>query len=222
MFPALALLLGQTLAHAKPSELKKHLWVPVAVWALLTCAYPFSERFASPDTPLALVQQFAVYLAVGGAGFLLCAALAWRALSREKTLPAVMLLAAGSLWGVSIGSTGHDAFGQLKSSKGIVEQVSSYLRPDMEIFTVRTYDQTFPFYLRRPVIQVAYQDEFAFGQEAEPEKAIPTMSGFVARWQSAPYAMAMLNEQSFNELQQQGVPMKQVYQDARRRVVIKP
>jgi 4-amino-4-deoxy-L-arabinose transferase-like glycosyltransferase len=222
MFPALALLLGQTLAHARPAELKKHLWLPIVVWGLSVCAYPFAAYFAPVDAMVPVFQHFAIYLAVGGAGFLLCAALAWNFLSKEKTLSAVMLLAAGSLWGVSLGSVGHDAFGRLKSSKEVVEQISGYLRPDMEIFSVSTYDQTFPFYLKRRVIQVDYQDEFAFGQKREPDKAIPTVGEFVARWRSAPQAMAMLDEKTFHALQQQGVAMKPVYQDARRVVVIKP
>lgn len=222
MFPALALLLGQTLARAKPTELKKHLWLPVIAWGLIVCVYPFVNRFVSDGSPLPVMQHLAIYLAVGGLGFLFCAALAWRFLSKEQTAPAIMLLAAGSLWGVSIGSLGHDAIGQLKSSKAVVEQVRSYLQPDMEIFSVRMYEQTFPFYLKRPVIQVEYQDEFAFGQQAEPGKAIPTVSEFIARWQSAPHAMAMLEEPTFRDLQQQGVAMRPVYQDVRRMVVIKP
>ncbi len=222
MFPALALLLGQTLARATPAELKKHLWVPVLLWALLGCAYPFIDRFASASSPLPVMQHFAGHLAVGGGIFLACAALAWRFLRKEQTLPAIMLLAAGSLCAVSVSAIGHDAFGRLKSSKGLVEQLSRHLRPDMEIFSVRSYDQTFPFYLGRPVIQVDYRDEFAFGQKAEPDKAIPTVAEFIMRWQSAPHAMAMFNEQTFRELQQQGVAMKPVYRDARRMVVIKP
>jgi 4-amino-4-deoxy-L-arabinose transferase-like glycosyltransferase len=223
MFPALALLLGQTLAQAKAAELKRHLWIPVAVWGLITCAYPFVGYFASPESPLPVMQHMAIYLAAGGAGFLLCATLAWRFLSQGNSLQAIMLLTAGSLGGISIGSIGHDAYGQLKSSKAVVEQVSPYLTPDMEIFTVRNaYDQTFPFYLQRLVIQVDNRDEFEFGQKAEPGKAIQTVAEFVARWRSLPHAMAMLDKHVFNELQQQGEAMKPVYEDARRIVVIKP
>ncbi|MFZ4535309.1 phospholipid carrier-dependent glycosyltransferase [Propionivibrio sp.] len=222
MFPALALLLGQTLARARPAELKKHLLVPVVIWAMVACAYPFTDRFASSGATLPLLQHLAIYLAVGGAGFLLCAALAWHFLSSERTLPAVMLLVAGSLWGVLIGSAGYDEFGQIKSSKRVVEQVRPYLRPDMEIFSVRNYEQTFPFYLQRPVILVDYRDEFAFGQRVEPNKSIPTVGEFIERWQAAPHAMAMLDERIFHDLQQQGVSMKPVYQDVRRMVVIKP
>lgn len=222
MFPALALLLGQTLSRLRPVELRKHLGLPMVVWGLLCGAYPFIGRFASDVSPLPVMQHLAIYLALGGAGFLLCAALAWRALSGERTLPAIMLLAAGSLWGVSMVTIGHDPFGQLKSSKALVEQVRSQLRPDMEIFSLRMYEQTFPFYLRRPVILVDYQDEFAFGQQAEPGRAIATTGEFIARWQAAPHAMAMLEAQTFDELQHQGVAMKPLYRDGRRMVVIKP
>ena len=222
MFPALALLLGQTLVRIKPVELKRHLWLPILVWGLIACAYPFARRFADAGTPLPPLQHLAIYLAMGGLGFLICAALAWKVLSRDKTLPAVMLLSAGSLWAVSIGSIGHNESGQLNSTQRIVEQVSQYIRPEMEVFSVRTYDQTFPFYLRRSVIQVDYKDEFALGQKIEPEKAIPSLSEFVERWNVAPQAMALMKGETYNELQQQGVAMKPVYQDARRMVVIKP
>ena len=222
MFPALSLLLGQTLARIKPLEVKKHLWLPVLLWALLACAYPFVDRLVSEDLPLPALQHMAVFLAVGGGGFVLCAALAWRFLSRERVLPAIMLLAAGSLWGVSLACIGHDPFGQSKSSKALVQQLKGELWPDSEIFSVRMYEQTFPFYLRRPVIQVDYQDEFAFGQQAEPGRAIATLPEFAARWKAAPHAMAMLDEQTFNELQQQGVAMKPVFRDDLRMVVVKP
>jgi 4-amino-4-deoxy-L-arabinose transferase-like glycosyltransferase len=222
MFPALALLLGQTLSRIDPRQVKKHLWLPALLWALLACAYLFVDRLVSEDLPLPALQHMAVYLAVGGGGFVLCAVLAWRFLSRERVLPAIMLLAAGSLWGVSLACIGHDPFGQSKSSKALAQQLKGELWPDSEIFSVRMYEQTFPFYLRRPVIQVDYQDEFAFGQQAEPGKAIATLSEFVVRWQAAPHAVAMLDEQTFKELQQQGVAMKPVFQDDLRMVVVKP
>jgi len=215
-------LLGQTLAGLQPAALKKHLWLPMLIWGALACAYPFAGRFASAASPLPVVQDLGIGLAVGGGGFLLCAALAWRFLGQEKMRPAIMLLAAGSLWGISMVSVGHHSYGQMKSSQALVERVRSHLRPDMEIFSVRTYEQTFPFYLRRPVILVEYHDEFSFGQQAEPGKAIATLGEFIGRWQAAPHAMAMLQQETFDELREQGVAMQPVYQDGRRMVVIKP
>jgi 4-amino-4-deoxy-L-arabinose transferase-like glycosyltransferase len=223
MFPALALLLGKALEHARPAALKKHLLLPVALWGLLAGAWWLVDYLPTDaGKPRAALQHFALYLSLAGAGFIVCAALAWRALTQERKLLAIMLLAAGSLWGVLMSSNGHDAIGQLKSSKAAVEQLSAHLRPDTEIFSIHQHDQTFPFYLQRPVILVDYHDEFSFGQRVEPEKSIPTLAQFVARWQAAPQAMAMMDESTFNTLQKQGVPMNPVYRDRRHMIVIKP
>ena len=222
MFPALALLLGQTLARMRPAELKRHLWLPALLWTLPVGAWFFADQYASLESPLPVVQHLALYAALGGSGFVLCAALAWRLLARDRMRPALMLLVLATLWATSLISVGYGPFGELRSSKALVAKVSPYLRPGMPVFAVRTYEQSLPFYLRRAVIQVDYRDEFVYGQQAEPDKAIATLAEFVARWRAAPQAMAMLDASTFNELQQQGVAMKPVYQDARRMVVIKP
>ncbi len=223
LFPALALMLGKTLIHARAAELKRHLWLPMVLWGLIACSYPFARFSVSPETPLSVMQHFALFLAAGGVGFLFCATLALRFLAQDKIRLAIMLLTAGSLWGVSASIIGHNEFGQLKSGKAIAEQVKEYIRPDTEIFTIHNaYDQTLPFYLRRSVIQVDYQDEFEFGQKVEPWKASPTLSEFIARWKSSPNPIAMMNKQVFRDLKEQGVDMKTVYEDARRMAVIKP
>ena len=112
---------------------------------------------------------------------------------------------------------------QATSSKALVEQIRPYLRPEMEIFAVHNaYNQSLPFYLRRPVTQVDYVDEFAFGQQAEPGKAIATLADFVSRWQTLPAGIALLDQRVYADLQRQGVAMELIYQYGRQRVVSKP
>ena len=222
MFPALALLLGQALARLRPGEFKRHLWLPALFWAMLACAYPFADQFTSSQSPLPYVRHLALFLALGGGGFVLCALLAWRSLACDRLPPALMLLVLGSLWAVSLISIGYGPYSRIRSGKAMAAEVSRYLRPDMPFFTVRTYEQSLPFYLRRPVIQVDYRDEFAFGQQAEPGKAIATLGEFAERWQALPQAMALLDESTYNEFQKQGVAMRPVYRDVRRMVVVKP
>jgi hypothetical protein len=162
-------------------------------------------------------------LTAGGIGFLACAALALYVLSKDRTHLAIMLLTAGSLWGVSVTMVGHDAFAQYKSSKELVKQVRPYIRPGMEIFSIHNaYDQTLPFYLRRPITLVNYREEFEFGENAEPGKAITSTDAFISRWRGIPSAMAMMDSRAYSELQRQGLAMQPVYRDARRYVVIKP
>ncbi|OWY37386.1 hypothetical protein CEK28_17030 [Xenophilus sp. AP218F] len=222
LFPALALLLAHSLARIEPAALKKHILAPLALWLAALAVYPFVDRFASAETPLAVLHPFARFIAAGAACFVLCALLAWRQLNRRQTLPAVAALALGSLLAVTLAASGHDSYGKLKGSKEIVAQIQPYLTPDMPVYSVRYYDQTFPFYLGRPVTLVDFVDEFEFGEKQEPQRWLPQLSQFVARWQAEPRAMAMLGDDTYRELERQGLPMKVVYQDPRRMVVVKP
>jgi len=90
------------------------------------------------------------------------------------------------------------------------------------VFAVRAYDQTLPFYLRRPVILVDYRDEFDLGQKREPERWIPTVDGFVSRWLAEPRAAAYMTSPTLAELRRRGLAMRVVFEDPRRVVVVKP
>ena len=90
------------------------------------------------------------------------------------------------------------------------------------VFAVQAYDHTLPFYLRRPVILVDYRDEFAFGEDHEPSRWIPTIEAFVARWQGEAHAAAYMAPATFQELRRRGLAMRVVFEDARRVVVVRP
>ncbi|MDR3410647.1 MAG: glycosyltransferase family 39 protein [Formivibrio sp.] len=222
MFPALGILLALVLEKIPSASLKKHLLLPILAWVLVLCAYPFVGRFASVHTPLPILQHLALYLVIAGVVFLVCAALAWRALKNNRKITAVMLLVMATLLAVTLGGAGHDSYGQLKSSKWIVQDIAPYLQADTQVFSVRTYDQTFPYYLRRQVTLVDYVDEFEFGENAEPGRWIPTLADFVPHWNAAKSAVAMMDMTTYETLKQQNVPMKIIYQDVRRMVVAKP
>jgi len=223
MFPALALLAGRCLTRIDPAHLKRHLLLPAALCLSVLAAVPFVGRFVSAGAPLEILQPFAHMLALAAILFLLPAAVAWRLLGRGRKLAAVALVAFGSLLAVTVGLRGHDYYGgRLKSSKAVVPQLASYLQADTEVFAVRYYEQTLPFYLRRPVTLVDYRDEFSFGQDAEPSRWLPTLEAFIARWQALPRAAAMMSLGTYQELQQRQLPMRIAYQDPNRVVVVKP
>lgn len=223
MFPALALLAGHQLARMAPARLRWHLLAPAALAFALLAALPFAGRLATPGLPMEVVQPFARALALAAATFLLAAALAWRLLARGQQQPAVALVALGSLLALTLGMAGHDSYGAaLKSSKTAVAQLAPYLRPDTEVFAVRTYDQTLPFYLRRPVTLVDYRDEFSLGERADPARWLPSLDPFVARWRNAPRAAALMAPETYRELQQLQLPMRVAYRDPNRVVVVKP
>jgi hypothetical protein len=90
------------------------------------------------------------------------------------------------------------------------------------VFAVREYDQTLPFYLRRPVILVDYRNEFEFGQQQEPSRWMPSVDAFAERWRSEPRAAAYMTLPTLTALQALGVDMRVVFQDPRHVVVTKP
>jgi len=219
MFPALALLAGDYLSRITARSLNKHLLLPVLFWLCILLLYPLARRFTGPDIPFAAIAPMARWLAVSSGFFLLCAACAWRYLRMERKLAAVFFIAMASVVSLTGAALGYDSYGQLKSSRALVAQ----LHPDAatSLFSVRYYDQTFPFYLRRNVTLVDFVDEFELGERTEPERWIPTLDEFIVRWQAAPSALAMMTPDTYAELTRRGVAMRVVYRDTRRMVISK-
>ena len=81
---------------------------------------------------------------------------------------------------------------------------------------MRTYEQTLPFYIKRTVTLVDYQDEMAYGIKQEPALWVPTLAEFVRRWRSHEYALAVMSLEVFDELQKAQLPMQLVARDTER------
>src|SRR5690606_37999779 len=108
-----------------------------------------------------------------------------------------------------------------KSSEEVVEALAPELGADDPVFSVEMYDQTLPYYLRRDVTLVAWSGELAFGQSHDPQRWIPTLAQFDARWRALPRGAAMMPRALFQQMQQAGLPMRVVYEDPRRVVVVR-
>ena len=221
MFPALALLIALRLREARAATLRWHLLVPMLAWAAIWLASEQAHRFLSAGTTAEALAEFSRVLRAGGLLFFAAAALGWWLLSRQRVTAAVLCVAFGNLGATLMVLQAHDAFNQIKSA----ERLAGTLRPLIDertpVFSLRGYDQTMPFYLRRSVVLVDYVDEFAYGQQREPGKSLATLDAFVERWQAVPQAAAYMTEATWRELRERGVPMRLVYQDARRLVVLK-
>jgi len=219
MFPALALLVGLRVQRASSRALRRHLLVPVVVWAIVLIAATQSSRITSHSTPSEVFAQLGSGALWGAVTFLSFAAFAWWLLPRRGVTLAIAALALGHVMGVAVVMAAHNPFGQLKSSAPFVSALQPMLQSGAPIFAVRAYDQTLPFYLRRDVTLVDYEDEFSMGQAMEPALSIASFEEFVARWQALPQAAAYMDFPSFGELRDRGVPMRIIYQDSRRVVV---
>lgn len=222
MFPALALLLAVHLERIEPARLARHLAMPAAAGLALAGAALLADRHARPDTPVEALRSLAVALGTAGALVVVATALAAGALRRQRKALALVLVSGATVAAVTLTMIGHDRLGRLKSSKAVAATLAGRLAPDAQVYSVAMYDQTFPFYLRRDVTLVRYTDEFAFGQQRDPQRWIPTLDAYAARWRALAHGAAMMSPETFDALQRSGLPMSVVYRDARRVVVLRP
>lgn len=219
MFPALALLVAHTLGSASPRALQRHLLVLIVGCVVLLALATQYRRFVSASMPPDAMHALARGALAGGAIFLVGAGFARWLLTRERVSAAVLALAFAHTAAVLVAAQGHDAYGQRKSAAPIAAALRGELAPDTQVFAVRSYDQTLPFYLRRTVTLVDYVDEFAYGEQHEPERWIPTLEAFVPRWKAAPHALAYMSPGTLQTLREMGLALRVVYQDERRVVV---
>lgn len=222
LFPALALLLGRSATLLPARALRLHFLLPAALWAALLGLYIVSSRIVIEDTPRELLQAFA--LAVGGAAAiaLALAVLAWFLAGAGRKRSAMLAIAAASQISFTGLQIGHQHLSPVLSGHAAATALAPYLTPATEVFSLRMLDQSFPYYLRRNVTLVAYSDEFELGEKIEPERWIPDLDTFARRWTAAASAAAMMTPNTRDELVARKLPLRVVYEDARRLVAVKP
>lgn len=222
MFPALALLVVQRLRAADIAALRWHLLLPTLVWVGVLIASTQVHRLRLAGTPTEVMEVFAADLRIAALSYLAGAAIAWWGLRRQRLTAALVSVAMGHFLATTMAMLAHDAYGQLKSAAPFASVLLRSMDKDTPVFAVRSYDQTLPYYLQQNVVLVDYVDEFAFGQQKEPGKAIRSLDDFVVRWQSLPQAAAYMGHDTWRELRDVGLPMRVVFEDPRRLVVTKP
>ena len=220
--PALALLVGDWLAQIRGRKLA---WLILPVVILASCgaiASKFVLVFAGAKVPEVLYLEFGKWILAGSLALLAAAILAIALALRERIDGAVVALGAGGLLLVQMVMTGHDALAPSHSTAQLARMITPLLAADTPFYSVRTYEHTLPFYLKRTVTLVDYGDELAFGLQQEPHLQIPTMQEFEARWRTDREAFAIMGPDVYRELAARQLPMRLVCADARRVIVSKP
>jgi 4-amino-4-deoxy-L-arabinose transferase-like glycosyltransferase len=218
--PALALLIGSQPASVLRGEVcRAAILMLIAAVALAVAAVSLPDWLSPSDRRpyfLALARpawQIAAVLAVSG-GFVLASR------RREATLGAVVLGAGGSLATVLL-MRAAAAVAPIYSGVGLAAAIPPMQR-ELPIYSVATYDQTLPFYLRRTVSLVAYRGELDYGLRHASAGEARDLQGFLAHWANTPQAFAVMEKPMFDELQAQGVAMREVSRDAHRVLVARP
>ncbi|MDD5296730.1 MAG: glycosyltransferase family 39 protein [Rhodocyclaceae bacterium] len=222
IFPALALLAGDWLAKAGRLSLVRHFSLVAILAGAALLASPLVKMAANPEQPLAMMADYARWLAASSAiwfaGSAAALALAWRG----RLGPAVYLAAVATFVVGQGALLGHESLAASNSAASLAQQLRPQLTPGVPFYSVRTYEQTLPFYIQRTVTLVEFGDELSFGIQQEPQKFVPTVKEFEARWRADKDAFALMTPDTYAELEKDGLPMTIAARDLRRIVVRKP
>ena len=222
IFPALALLMAHTLATV---NLKTLFWnaVLLAVAATALIAYaPYVTGWANEKVSATLFARYTPWLfAAGVAGCIGYGAAGW-ASQRGKRHAAVMGIALGTLGLAQFAALGHNVLAPAYSAHDIAWHIKPHLEPGIPFYSVHNYEQTLPFYIKRPVTLVEYADEMAYGLQQEPALGLPDVASFVKAWESHSRALAIIEPTTYAKLKKEGLPMQLIAINSRYAVVKKP
>lgn len=221
IFPALALLIGNQLSGMDGRRLIWH-FIPIAmIGAAGLVLSPEAVRFADPIVPVALYRNYVPWLEAASAIALIGAIYAAYQGRRGEKRNAIVAMSLSMLICSQLILAGHNSLAPSNSAYYLAQKIKPYLKDDAPFYSVAMYEQTLPFYIKRTVTLVAYQDEMAFGIAQEPEKWIPDIKSFETLWRKQPYALAIMSPQLYAQLENQ-LPMQLIAQDTRRVVVKTP
>jgi 4-amino-4-deoxy-L-arabinose transferase-like glycosyltransferase len=90
---------------------------------------------------------------------------------------------------------------------------------DAPLYSVRTYDQSLAFYLRRTVMLVSYRGELDYGLRKAPEREIADIDVFLNVWESEARAYAVMDKRTFDSFKERNVPMRMIGENVRQVLV---
>src|SRR5882672_4971459 len=212
LFPALALLAGRSLAALEAAVVRRALLIGGAFWLLLGLAVLLLWR--EPGIAARLDIASGPAGPAIAAGFLLAALLtavgAWLA-PRRGVVAGVAMATLGSLALLTVLLPAAKQMPGQRGIEALIKATTPQLQAGTTLYCVEDYEQSIPFYLKRPCTLVGYRGELDFGLRQDPERWIPDLAQFAARWQGENDAMAVIRAETYRELRRMGLPMRVIY-----------
>jgi len=228
VMPAVGLLIGRELSREGRSELRWPILISLLVGVgLVGVALALPYYPARPDLAR-YYRAVAVWLAAGGMVIIVATALAFRERQKERWLSTVAVLAVGWFLFGQIVNTGAQALAPIYSTQSFARRLRPWNKPQIPFYTVETYQQSLPFYLRRTLTLVNYEGELHFGLvlarehgRLGPARYIPTLRAFRPIWDHDRQAVMILKPFLYRKLKKQGWPMHLVDVSPRRYAVVR-
>ena len=213
--------LGLLCASPAPSGGRGSLWAGAALSmaaGLGLLAYANGLWSTAHDPNLGLL----LHSALSWIGAVLCAAaiagawLAWRA----RMQWALASLCAG--WFVAAAGVllAANSVQQFFSAKDIALELQKQAPAGSPVYSVRSYQQSLPFYLEHCVVLVDYKDEFALGLALTPDAGIATLEEFSRRWESLSEGYAVMPRFVYDRLSARAMPMRVIGQFPRELMLV--
>ena len=221
-FPALAIVIAEELDRRDARALAKWL-APVAVVALVAIYIGWNapNRAGDPWTQSLYVK--ARPWAIGALIVLFAGAVVSTAfLRRGRKWAGIVVLAVATVIFYDCAEDGYEELSPRQSGHDVAMKMIPWLKPGTRIYSVRHYEQSVPFYIKRTMTLVNYLDEFELGEKSEPGLSIPTVAEFTRDWVREGDAIAIMQPGAFEELRTEGLPMTLLHEDPRRVLVRKP
>ena len=219
VFPALGMLAAMALERIGERGWRQQLNAMLVIMAIGLLASPVVATLHSNHTATADYRRYAVWVAAAFVVMLAGTWLARRLLRTHGLMPSIVVYTLALFTGFTAALLGHETIGGPASGASLVPAIRAVLKDHMPIYGVRTLDHTLPYYLRHTTVMVEHPDELEFGTQQEPQKWLPTLDSFIARWRDGPPALAIMSADTYRELTTRQVPMHLVAQDQRRIVV---
>jgi 4-amino-4-deoxy-L-arabinose transferase-like glycosyltransferase len=215
MFPALALLVGENMSK------RKHI-IADGIIAIIIAAIAFVAFILKADE-IAKIGRLASHLIlfrpwIIATVFLIGAAGVSALLLKDKKNLAVPVYSLCALLGIQMLSWGYQSISELRSSRVMAEAIQSYIGKSgnnaVEVYDVNRYDQSLPYYLGRTINLVGYTGELEFGINQEPEKWL-NEADFLPLWLNSDQAISIINQATYDQWNQQKIPMQVIYENSR-------
>ncbi len=217
VFPAIAILVGRTLAGIGRVTLARHLMAVALLAASAAITIVFVPLNSSDSD--ATIAAFRLAAVASLSTWLVIALIAFACAARGRVTAAIVATGLGALIGWSALLLGHETLGRGMSTYDIARDMKPFIRADTPIYSVGLFEHTLDFYLQRPVTLVAFRDELDFGLTQEPAKGIGTLDEFIRRWNADDAPLAIMADDVFDTLVVSRLPMRVLARDGRRIVV---
>ncbi len=220
--PALALSIAALPAAEFGKDVQRTALLTAVFAAAAIVAGVNAHRLVTPSDRSIYVLQMARPLLEIGAVLGVSGAFVLARGARQATLCTAVI---GSGWCLAllILMRGAAVLAPMYSGAGLAAAIPQAERAE-PLYSVGTYDQTLPFYLRRTVALFGYTGELEYGlrhsrAEPGPARRVRDLDEFLRQWRAQSHAFAVMEISMFDRLKARGVPMRELHRNVHRILV---